>query len=862
VQKLAANSFFSNRDDIKDSLVRNQFGGSVGGPILKDKTFFFFSTEFHRARESSPVSVTGTTQEFLDWVDTGGMADWAESSPDGICMQYTGDTCPDAFANSRTLGPLFNTMKGIGPFPLGPSAGGDSVGQGFWTAGLQYPVPVYSTFNITNPYHMNEYRITAKIDHKLTDKDQLNGYLLLQDAESGDIIGGGASTIGPPYTNDGRGVNVGLTWNHTFSPSVLNTARVSYLRHRSDYPSPGPEYDLMPAIATAFDSLNVGLGLYAGLPQYFTDSQFQFQDHLTFTHGKHSFKTGAEFRRTRNASTFYNDRAGTFLPYGVEDLVTDMFFSDEAGIALDDNYGSVYYQSASVNMATGKQPEYYRGFRANEMAAYFQDDWRLSTRLTINWGLRYEYFGPPHNFRTDMDSNFYWGTPVTPIVTPSTNIFFPRNDPFYARVASGMFQVRNHEIWGKDTNNFAPRLGFAYDLLGNKKLLLRAGAGIMYDRIYNNVFENIRFNPPYFSDNQIGTYINGNPGGAISTPGVYSYPFTGRDAFFNPLYAPKPNPRHMDQDLVSPYYKQVHVGLQWEFARGYMFEPEYVATFGRKLTGYWDINNFNGRTVPGQGSRRINNNIGADNFRSNAFMSNYHGLQMLVRKTYSRGLSFNASYSYAKTLDTLSDLFNWRTGNVGDTMNVKYDYGPSDFDMRHRFITSASYDLPLFKGNRFAGGWTINAILSLQGGVPFTAYDSSSSNDRNRDGRYFDRIVPVGGVAPMSTVTSTSPADGYFDTTEWARYTCPATVNQGLWCNVPIGRNSMYGPSYQMVDFSFSKKFTLKENVALRLQGSAFNTLNHTNFRLPTGNRNSGDFGNSVATFSPRVIQLALRLDF
>jgi hypothetical protein len=293
-----------------------------------------------------------------------------------------------------------------------------------------------------------------------------------------------------------------------------------------------------------------------------------------------------------------------------------------------------------------------------------------------------------------------------------------------------------------------------------------------------------------------------------------------------------------------------------------MFEPEYVATFGRKLTGYWDINNFNGRTVPGQGSRRINNNIGADNYRSNAFMSNYHGLQMILRKTYSRGLSFNASYSYAKTLDNLSDNFNWRTGNVGDTMNVKYDYGPSDYDMRHRFITSASYDLPLFKGNRFAGGWTINAILSLQGGVPFSVYDSSSGNDRNRDGRYFDRIVPVGGVAPMSTLTSTSPADGYFDTAKWARYTCPATVNQGLWCNVPIGRNSMYGPSYQMVDFSFSKKFTLKENVALRLQGSAFNALNHTNFRLPTGNRNSSTFGSSVATFSPRVIQLALRLDF
>jgi len=867
VQKLAANSFFSNSDGIKDSLVRNQFGGSVGGPIIKDKTFFFYSMEYHRARESSPVSVTGTTQEYLDWVDTGGLASWAESDPDGICMQYNGAPCPGAFANSATLGPLFKTLKNIGPFPLGPSSGKvSSVGEGDWTYGLNFPVPVYSTFNITNPYHMNEYRISAKVDHKLTDNDQLNGYLLLQDAESGDTIGGGGTTIGPPYINDGRGVNVGLTWNHTFTPSLLNTFRASYLRHRSDYPSPAPQYDTMPSIVTAFDSLNVGFGLYAGLPQFFTDTQFQFQDHLTFTRGKHSFKAGAEYRRTRNGSAFFNDNAGTYLPYGVEDMVTDLFFGDEVDSAIGGADGSVYYTSASVDMTTGKAPEFYRGFRANEMAAYFQDDWRITSRLTINWGLRYEYFGPPHNFRPDIDSNFYWGTPVTPIVTPSANPYFPKNNPFYARVATGTFQQRNHEIWNKDTNNFAPRLGFAYDLRGNQKLVLRAGAGVMYDRIYNNVFENIRFNPPYFSDNQIGTYINGNPAGALSTPGIYTYPFTTRDMYFNPLYAPKPNPRHMDQDLVSPYYEQLHVGLQWQFARGYMFEPEYIATVGRSLIGYWDINNFNGRTASGypgvRSTRRINNNIGADNYRSNAFRSNYHALQLLVRKTYSKGLAFNASYTYAKTLDTLSDLFNYRLA-VADTMNVNYDYGPSDYDMRHRFITAVSYDLPFFKRNRFAGGWTVNTIIALQSGVPFTAYNSASSYDRNKDGRYQDRIVPVGGVAPMSTLTTgKSPADGYFDTAKWTNYVCPASVNNGRWCNVPLGRNSMYGPSYQNVDFSFSKKFGITEKIALRLQGGFFNLFNHSNFRLPTGNSNSSLFGKSTSTYEPRIIQLALRLDF
>jgi hypothetical protein len=620
----------------------------------------------------------------------------------------------------------------------------------------------------------------------------------------------------------------------------------------------------MPAIATWVDSLTVGFGMYAGIPQYFTDTQFQYQDHLSFTRGKHAFKVGAEYRRTRNGSTFYNDRAGSFFPYGIEDLVTDLFFSDEVDAYYGTAYGSVMYESASVDMSTGRLPDYYRGFRANEMAAYFQDDWRIHSRLTLNWGLRYEYFGPPHNFRPNIDSNFYWGTPVTPIVTTSTNPFFPLNNPFYARVATGTFQVRNHEIWGKDTNNFGPRLGFAYDLLGNQKLLLRAGAGIMYDRIYNNVFENIRFNPPYFSDNQIGTYMNGYPAGGLWTPGVYSYPFTGTTAFFDPRYAPKPNPRHMDQDLVSPYYEQMHLGLQWEFAGGYMFEPEYVATFGRKLTGYWDVNNFNGRTASGypgtRSTARVNTNVGADNFRSNAFKSNYHSLQLSVRKTYSKGLGFNASYTYAKTLDTLSDLFNYRVSMV-DTMNPNYDYGPADFDMRHRFLSTVSYDLPIFKGNRIAGGWTVNAFVSVQSGVPFTVYNSSSGYDRNKDGRYNDRIVPVSGL-PMSTLTNTSPADGYFDTAQWQNYTCPTTVNQGLWCNVPIGRNSMYGPGFQNIDLSFSKKFGITERVSLRLQGNFFNLFNHANFGRPDGNRNSSTFGLSTSTYDPRITQLALRLDF
>lgn len=906
VQALAANGFFENREDIKKSLVRNQFGGSFGGPIKKDKTFFYGSLEFHRAREAGALSATSTTQQFLDFVNSGQMQSFLETSPNGFCNnqsflnynlggpslgkdaqgndipnpQYRAAApCSGAFSGMK-LGSIFQKLQKQGPFPL---ATGDfyNTGEGAYSsagsakfgaytynfAGITWPVPAYGTVFVQDPTHLNEYRISTKFDHKFSEKDQFSGMFLLQHAEQGSPYDGGYNTIGPAYTNDGVSENIGLTWNHTFSPTILNTAKISYLRHRSDFPAPAGTTGI-PQINT-FDDMSVGFGLYAGLPQYFTDNQFQYQESLSFVKGKHNFKTGVEYRRTRNGSRFFNDYYGTFYPWAVEDLVTDLTFTDLVDKQIFDGpaYGSAAQASAAVNPSTGKQPELYRGYRANELAAYFQDDWRISNRFTLNWGMRYEYFGPPHNFRQNIDSNVYFGVPTTPFKTTSTNPWMPVNSQFYASVATATFQVRNNEIWGKDTNNFGPRLGFSWDMLGNQKIVMRAGAGIMYDRIYNNIFENIRFNPPFYSDNQTGFVINGVPVGALATPGMYTVPFTSTGMFVGGgAKAPVPNPRHMDQNLVTPYYEQVHYGFQYEFAKGYVFEPEYVGTFGHKLMGFRDINTFDGRTVAGLGSTRPNPNIGADNFRSSDYNSNYHGLQMTVRKNYSNGLSFNSSFTWSKALDDMSDVFNARTyAHPVDNMNPGIDYGPADFNMGKRFVTSLSYDLPFAKNNRFLGGWGLNTIFSIQGGVPFSPYNSSSSYDLNKDGYYTDRVMPTNmGTSLDAFAGSNQTAVTYLSKANWYKYTCPASVNNGQWCNAPIGRNSMTGPGYWNVDLNLNKKFKINERAALTLQGNFFNLFNHTNFNLPNANFNSGTFGQitSVAGSGARVTQLALRFDF
>jgi Carboxypeptidase regulatory-like domain len=918
IQALTAQDFFSNRANQIDHLVRNQFGGSLGGPIVKDKTFWFGTGEIHRARQTFPLTGTGTTGDFLNFVQSGALETWAETDPNGMCnnqawrnavfasaaagtiatptMSPTAAPCPGVLNLSATTGPIFSKLHALPAmhYPLA-SSNFTNTANGLWTgqflpagAALTYPVPVYGTVTAVQPVTQNEARFTVKFDHRFSDKDAFSAAYLFQDATSLQGFLGGNNSIGPDLIQDGRGENVALTWNHTFSPTLLNTFRTSYLRHRSDFPAPAGTAGT-PAYFTA-DGMSVDLGLSSGLPQFFTENQFQYLDTISIVHGKHSFKVGGEYRRIRNGSSFHVDENQTIGPWGIEDTLTDLAFSDQVEDVIygknNHHYGGAYYVSASLDPTTAtatsvKAPIFYRGFRANEMAGFVQDDFRVTGRFTVNLGLRWEYFGVPHNFRPGIDSNLYFGSNVTPAPTATTNPFFPVANRFYAGVATATFQIRDHELWNKDTNNFGPRVGFAWDVFGTQKLVVRAGGGIMYDRIYNNVFENIRFNPPFFSDNLLGAFQNGQPIGPESSPGLVSFPFTDRSRLgYLAGFAPTPNPRHMDQNMVTPYYEQTHFGFQWEFARGFVLEPEYVGTFGHKLIGLSDINTFDGRlalgtacTLPTDPACRINPNIAADNFRSNGYASNYHALQVRLTKAFSSGLGFTASYTYSKALDDFSDLFNNSSATrPTDNMNHSADYGAADFDTRQRMVATVSYELPFLKQNRWVGGWGVNSIIGVQTGHPWSPF--SSSVDLNKDGYRTDRIVSTTGSAG-NTYIHGSPADGTLNSSLWIPFTCPASENGGLWCDSPARRNSVFGPRNANVDFNVTKKFKITERAAVSFQANFFDLFNHPNFLNPTApvsgsgssaNINAKDFSASRQTWGDsgghRVTQLALRFDF
>ncbi len=885
-QSITANDFFTNRAHGKDSLVRNQFGGSLGGPIRKDKTFIFGTIEIQRLRQSAPFVVASITPAFIDFVRSGQFATFHETDPSGYCNVVLLAPCPGAFSHSRTLGPIASQLLQQFPFPA-PTSNFTKTSGGFLFGGLNYPVDLFGDVDIRNRSIFNENRFNVKLDHNISANDRITGSMAFDDFDDTESSLGtdDSPSSGSPYfpsVSPARSQNWGVTYTHIFSPTLLNELKISYLRFNSGFPRVvAPN---VPALSTAFDSLSsagVEIGMSSAVPQDFTDNQFQYQDHVAITHGRHSFKVGAEYRRTRNGSVFAALRDGELSFYDAENLLTDGNFGGDDDTLEGSSNGGFYLAGASVNPVTGQKPEYYRGFRANEAGAYIQDDWKVRPRLTLNIGLRWDYYGPPHNFRPGLDSNYYFGAGIVPLTAPSSatrapNPFFPVNSLAYAGEATGQFIQRDHDIWNKDTNNFAPRFGFAWDVRGNQKTVVRAGGGVFYDRFWNNLFENIRFNPPFFSFNELGSLINGVPVSPLETPGLYAVPIDTA-LYTNPAFQALPSARHMDQNMVAPYMEQFFFGVQRQLTGSMVLEVNYIGTLGHKLIGVVDLNTFPGRSLPSSArdpvtglrfSRtRPNPKLGRDNARGNFYNSNYHGLQVQVTKRMSHGLQFQSNYTYSKALDYMSDAFNNRAsaGGAGirpmDTMNRKLDYGRADFDLRHRFVTSLIYDLPVFQQNRWAGGWSVDSIITVQRGLPFAVIDTG--NDYNHDGSLTDRPDFV-GPGPIESVInhSKSPADAYFKTDGFVAPILDPNVNLGLWRDGRVGRNVLTGPGLATVDFSLAKKFRIRESSSIQLQFNFFNIFNRANFTLPQGDLSSSQFGRSTATFGPRIGQFAARIDF
>ena len=849
----------------KTPLQQHQFGFSLGGPIIKNKTFYFLDYEGSRLKDGVPAEFTVETPEFRNFVIANLPNNFAamfyQDFPAPACLpgsEVATGTIPDP-----SLGPV------AVPGPPNPSV-----------PDLCSTVSSQLAKNQADQY-------TVRVDEHLTARDQVYGRWVATKA-SGDVARdelSGANIRGFTAPLQGFFADLGLGYTHEFSASTLNDFRFAYSRNNSNM-SFGMPVDTLTAMAlqnkgyppTRFGSLffDDGTTQFGGEvfnPRVFVFNTFAFNDILSHRVGRHALKMGFEARRIQENSDYQ--------------LVTNPFyeFNSKFNFANDQPYFVAATVGRNPNGANfGNFTDTPRHFRWSQWAAFVQDDWKVSHNLTLNLGLRYSIFGSPTEANGLLN-----------------NIILGTGSNFPDRMVSATVG-RVKQLWNTNYKDFAPRIGMAWDPLGKGTTVVRTGFGIAYQEPFSNLWSNgSRFDPP---DTARATE---DPVFGFGTNINYTFPFQPSPDFS--ALPPRPNGGipglnitlyGTDPNLRSAYAEQWFLGIQHQFLRDYGFSVNYVGTHGVKGYTREDYNRFAGDICNAVTCdftiNRLNSGWGSQFYTSNESSSIYHGLNAQLRKTYAHGFTWTANYTFGKVLDNVTE------GNLGDYFNVNAyaaaytgvqdiakpdaDRGPSEFDVRQRFTLSAVWDLPFFKTgklNRALGGWQLNSIVSLQSGRPFDVDCSLAwfqGCDFNMDGVQTDRPDRPANLrtsgfsnhefesgifgspaAPAGSDQAHSPAVELFcPNGRVAFFVSTPCVPVGTDGN--LGRNAFRGPAFKSVDLGMFKNTRIRENLNLQFRVEAFNLFNRVNLYNPIGDLGSPQFGQSTAAFAPRQIQLGLKVVF
>ena len=798
----------------KGEFKRNQFGFTLGGPIVKNHLFFFFSYQGLRQVRPALTQFTVETPQFRNFVIT--------TRPNSIAARLLRDFPPliDPNINVRDIG---SPAPGVLVFNSTPD-GIPDLGEVF------IPVPGF----------INDNQYSVRIDHNFNGgKDSISGRYSLNDRLEQRPGDNSARRFTVDFLEKDQ--NLSLTHTHLFSAQMTNELRLGYNYDPQINPSDFPD---IPHVQMNTSGRSVSQFSQASgfvFPLDFRLHTYQLYDALTLTHGNHGIKIGGEVRRFQENSDF-----PTFLKPLVS--FNDIFdFADDEVLTIQ----------ARVDPVTGKSTGTYRRFRTTEWGAFIQDDWKITSRLTLNIGLRYDNFGT----LKEADGK------ISTIVFPASNSLAD------ARI------VQVDELYGTDNNNFAPRLGFAWDPTGAGKWAVRGGAGLYYSRIWTNFSGNSRFNPPFSLAVTLDARTPGQNPNA-----VYGFGFTGSAAFARPLDARggsttlRPTAQTIDQNLRAPYATEWFLGVQRQLPHNWMAEVNYLGSAGRKLLLRQEINRFNGDLADGV-FNRVNQSFASIVHGFNAPNSIYQGLSGQLMKRFSEGYTVQAAYTFSRSLDTDSEPFGGGPGEgqgTYDVTNIRLDRGASAFDAKHRFAASFIYELPFLRNNtelvgRILGGWQVSGIVSMQSGFPFTV---TTSSDFNQDGVSTDRPNIISSVGPIVGHSPSDFLNGAFgDPNALGSIFRPAANGT----NGNLGRNTFRGPGYEAVDLSLLKAFQVpwfnSEGAKVEFRSEFFNVFNRVNLRAPAAGlgtfstatglwSNRANFGKSTSSFDARQIQFGLKLIF
>lgn len=834
---LAANTYENNARNIPRPVFnRRQLGGAVGGPIYRDKIFFFGAIEPILVRSSATLSYYVPTPELL-----------AVSSA-GTNSLFR------RFLLPPTLSTTDVSIRTVCPFGRGC---GSTINSGFVT------IPAFASTSRTGPVDagagtpQNTILWTGRIDYTLNERSSLNLRYAYQDSDQ-------FATVSQPYSPELdqpffiRNQNITLNLTRFWSGNFYSESRGVFNRVLQE--SPSAPLESFPSFAITGDTISGStrsLSLPAG-KNAFGGSQniYQLYQGANWIKEKHNLKFGGQYVHLRDNRiptevpvTRSNQGEFRDLQGFVDGFLTSYQISLDPKGRVPGELLPPPFGPASVG----------RHYRFNDWAGFFQDSWKISPRLTLSPGIRYEYFGAGHRtgHEKQLDASFYYGT----------------GDSIYQRIANGRLlrtldapePYRNHYFL-PSRKNFAPRLGLAFDPTGNGRTVLRLGSGLFYERLPGFTFENL--NPPAYSIARLS--------GVSLVPSLFENPYSLFPATTIPV--PPSAITHFDQNLRTAYTAQWNATLEHELSRNFVASASYLGSKGNRLYRLLNVNRVGSGQFVGRAGERLFSAASGFTTISNQADSTYHALQARVESPNlgALGLQFGANYTWSHSLDTagalfVDDLAGGSSGFPLDAFNPRLDKGSSDHDLRHRLVTHFIWRVPfVHMANRYTrrllSGWEVSGILSFQTGQPFSLRDSRvpdrdiADNTRPRVTGPFPRELRGSEVVADSRTPNAflilplNPirrADGSC-LEQAAPFACQLSVNGPF--SSSLGRNTFRRPGTHFQNIAFIKNLDLprlagREGTKLQCRAEFYNLFNHSNLyfkgdtnnvAVPSSNTSSG----------------------
>jgi hypothetical protein len=903
------NDVFNARDFFlqeRPAFKRNVFGGTAGAPIKKDKTFIFGAYQGARRREGQTpgqltvLSKAERTGDFSQLCTPGGGNAGFDGS--GVCQNASG---------TQLVNPATGNPYPFNQIPVNP------VSANYIAKYVPLPNVGTNGFISASSAAIDEDQGILRVDHTLSKRDNLSGVYVINDFRDAlpFQINHGASTggnvpVGSGITDTDRNQVLALTWTHTFARGWINEFRVSANRDANlqakptDHTTPAqlgftnvnPD-DAPGAAPPIIFTPGFNLGPSPQGPTKLHDMTYQYQDHVTIPHGRHEWKFGVDIRRVQNNFNFDFFNNGSFTFGNAQGGPIGGTFTGDGTADFVAGFPGNFFQFSNAVYAIRTTSQYY----------YAQDTIKILSRLTVNLGVRYEYNSPQRDIHNEIIGFFGAGAQSTVFPNAPPGILYP-GDP----------GTPNRALVFPDRNNWAPRVGFAWDIFGNAKLVMRGGAGIFYD------IEDGALNLQFGGQPPFGDVLNLNfqPSDVTSAPNFLADPFTpigiqnpfpfAARGLTGTFFIPKISFAFVtDPHFRTPYSENYNYGLQYQLTKDTAIEAVYVGSLGRKLISTIDVN----PPQPSTEIAQLNNPIGGflnedcarplagcpDPTDPNGSLQNIgqlltnksngisasHEFQLTVDKRYSHGVSLRAAYTLSKTTD-LTSGFRSRSSTYTDPFDPQLDHGLADFDATHRFVFSGSWELPISKPfqnhavmKKVTEGWQANVIASFQTGTPITLF---SNNDNSGQGNFLDRPNLIGKIKtfdPRHVTTfsaaaancsgQSADANGNISGNFWVdptAFDCQFN-NDGhlppgsLASFGDLGRNTFRGPGINNWDISFLKRTKLTESKSLEFRAELFNAFNHAQFLFVNPNNNSGfsgTFGQVSQTRGPRLVQFALKL--